>query len=55
MQGRECFGVRHDEGHNGHCERAAGALLGARDGQTRDMRTVRGEHDVVRRDEENCV
>ena len=55
MQGRECFGVRHDEGHNGHCERAAGALLGARDGQTRDMRAVRGEHDVVRRDEENCV
>jgi hypothetical protein len=53
MQGRKCLGVRNNEGHDGYHERAVGARLGARDGQTRDVRAVRGEDDVVGRDEEN--
>ena len=55
MQWGERLGVRHDEGHNGDRERAAGAHLQARDGNARDVRAVSCEHDVVRRDDEDRV
>ena len=55
VQGCEGLGVRDDEGHHGHDESAAGARLRARDGQARNVSAVRGEHDVVRRDEEDRV
>jgi hypothetical protein len=55
VKGREGLSVRHDEGHNGNNERAVGARLGARDGQARDVGAVRGENNVVSRDEENRV
>lgn len=55
VQRGERLGVRHDEGHHGYRERAAGARLWARDGQARDVRAVRGEDDVVRWDEEDRV
>ena len=55
VQRGERLGVRNDERHYGDGDGAAGAHLRARDGQTRDVRAVRGEHDVVRRDEEDRV
>ena len=55
VQGREGLGVRHDEGHHGHGEHAAGAHLRARDGDARDVCAVGREDNVVRRDEEGDV
>ena len=55
VQGRESLGVRDDERHHGYDKRAVGARLRARDWHARDVRAVRGEYDVVRRDEEDRV
>ena len=55
VQWRKRLGVRHDEGHDGDGEGAAGARLRARDRNARDVRAVSCEHDVVRRNNEDRV